>query len=467
MLPAMLSGMGGDGDDGGDGGDDDNEGSSSRSCWLCAPCVAPFVLLGAVILIGWSEKRSVCRAKAIDQGRDAAVKVGCSDVSTGAGELVFFNCDLQKTGLVPSSLGVSGGAFTVSFPGVCLKTTSQMYQCKETKTETTSSTRRRRDKTTTYTYTNTWSMTSPSTDIFHDLPAARTHCAISASATSNPSWDHDVPSTSTQYASQVKAGAWTITAGLSGVACDTGLDPGVATAASGVWTPTSSYAFERRASQSSYTVGDYTVAFEGNDWDSPGITALGLNTGGTLEEWAAESDWLCSGYTLYEFKGGTQDIDALFSDMESANTGLTWLLRIIGLLLLWGGFFCCLGPLVFVAEMVDMIPFIGDVVSDLMYYVIAAVSCMPACACCLFVTGICWMAMRPLIGVPCFLFAVLLCGCFAFASYRNQERVKTDPAYSRSRKSRAQQAGQGGGMVVMGLPIGNPMGNPVHGIDKE
>lgn len=182
-----------------------------------------------------------------------------------------------------------------------------------------------------------------------------------------------------------------------------------------------------------------------------------------MAEWVAESDWLCSGYSLYELNGGTQDIDSLFSDMESANTGLTWFLRILGLLLLWGGFFCCLGPLVFVAEMVDFIPFIGDVVSDMMYCVISAVSCMPACACCLFVTAICWMAMRPLIGVPCFLLSLLLIGCFAFASYRNKEKVKAGKAKSQSKKARKErrsQSSQGGGGVIMGVPMG-------HAMDKE
>jgi hypothetical protein len=456
---------GGDCEDGGDGDDDCEEDSGGcGAAWLCAPCIAPFVLLGAVILIGWSEKRSVCQAKAIDQGRDAAVTVGCNDISEGSGELVFFNCDLTTTDLNPSSLATSGSVFTVSFPGVCLKTTSEMYQCEETKT-TTSGRRRRGSSSsssgTTYTYQKKWSTTSPSTDSFHDPTEARTSCGLGSSVTSNPSWDSSVPMSSTEYANSAKAGAWTLTTGFGGVGCNTALDSSyVPSPAPSGWSLSGTTSTYEKKAGSSFAVGDYKVSFTGNDWGSPGVTALGKNTGGTLAKWTAESDWLCTGYTLYELNGGTQDIDALFSDLESENTGITWLLRILGLLLLWCGFFCCLGPLVFVAEMVDYIPFIGDVVSDMMYCVISAVSCMPACACCLFVTGICWMAMRPLIGVPCFLFAMLLVGCFAFASYRNQENVKNNPEKSKKgkgRKKRRSQSGQGGGGVIMGIPMGNPM----------
>merc|ERR1719217_660826 len=87
----------GDNMDGGDeGGDETNDGGVRGMC--CGVCVAPWIVLISLILIGWNEKRAVCDAKALDAGHAEAVDAACSgnSASDSNGKLVFYNCKLDE-----------------------------------------------------------------------------------------------------------------------------------------------------------------------------------------------------------------------------------------------------------------------------------------------------------------------------------------------------------------------------------
>merc|ERR1719188_767725 len=101
--------------------------------FICGPCIAPFILIGAIAMVGTSEKNNVCQAKAIVQGEDAVlVEPGCDKITAANGELAMFTCDLQQEGMEPAKLSAKNVVFDMNHAGWCLSTTSQMYACKET-----------------------------------------------------------------------------------------------------------------------------------------------------------------------------------------------------------------------------------------------------------------------------------------------------------------------------------------------
>ena len=89
---------------------------------------------------------------------------------------------------------------------------------------------------------------------------------------------------------------------------------------------------------------------------------------------------------------GSRSADEMFTDAKKANTTLTWLLRLVGLLLMAFGLFMVGGPLVAV---VDFLPFLGDLLS----VGIALFAGLAAAALSLVTIAIAWIFYRPLLGV--------------------------------------------------------------------
>lgn len=85
--------------------------------------------------------------------------------------------------------------------------------------------------------------------------------------------------------------------------------------------------------------------------------------------------------------------DELFESARSANSFLTWIIRIIAFAMIYGGFKAILDPLKVLA---DVVPFIGKIIgfgTKLISFVLALIITLVTIA-------IAWLAYRPLISIP-------------------------------------------------------------------
>jgi len=118
------------------------------------------------------------------------------------------------------------------------------------------------------------------------------------------------------------------------------------------------------------------------------VTIVEQQTNGTLAPWAASD-----GDTLSFVRDGIVPAAKIFADAQSMNSKLTWLLRLVGLLVMYFGLKKVLGPL---DSLVDVIPILNGIVAMGTSLVAGLVSA----ACALLTIGVAWLFYRPLIGIP-------------------------------------------------------------------
>jgi len=177
-----------------------------------------------------------------------------------------------------------------------------------------------------------------------------------------------------------------------------------------------------RGTPSTPQIGDVKVQLKSNNLNNGSLTAtvLGRNNAGTIGIWTAPSSWLCSGFTLGDLRMGTISPGKFFDQLAAEESGLTWVLRFIGFIVMWIAFCLCFGPLGVAA---DCVPCIGPMLGDSIAAISCCVACLPATACTLGVAGVCWVVMRPLIGVPLLLvFCAITGGLGAFIGKQRAKR---------------------------------------------
>ena len=118
------------------------------------------------------------------------------------------------------------------------------------------------------------------------------------------------------------------------------------------------------------------------------VTVVERQDGNTLSPWAASD-----GETLSFVRDGRVPAAKIFADAQSMNSKLTWLLRLVGLLVMYFGLKKFLGP---IDTLVDVIPILNGIVA--MGTSLAAGLVAGACA--LLTIGVAWIYYRPLIGIP-------------------------------------------------------------------
>lgn len=391
----------------------------------CAVCCAPLLLLSALFLVGYNEKRAVCEARAISQGSDEVTSVGCDSATAGAGKLVLFSCDIKKDGLAALSLpgaGVFASGLT-GYRGTGLQTEVEMMQCIEHESSQTTKDAIGGGQTTvkTYTYTVEWSSSPVDSSAFKAKSSDNFQRNCGAE---NPSW-RSLPSPGSVFAPKVFAGAFVLGAhSVQQVALTAHVLVDKVPAG---WTDDKSGFYTTSVNHPGNVtgIGSARVRFLGTDWSKPRVTVLGENQGGELVHWKAAKTWLCSGNTLGELRMGTVAKAELFKAMQADSNLVTLVLRVVGFLLAWYAVSQVFGPLEVAA---DCIPFVGPYLGDAIDTVICCVSCPPALACVLGVAGVVWVAMRPLVGIPLLLIFVVTLGGYAVFKANAQQRKAAQQA---------------------------------------
>lgn len=140
-------------------------------------------------------------------------------------------------------------------------------------------------------------------------------------------------------------------------------------------------------------VGDIRVSFQ--QVPSQEIGVVGRQSGGRIETYQAKNGEIA----LLRMGGGSAQ--AMFSDAEDDNLILTWVLRGLGFIAMWGGLAMLFGPIKVVA---DFLPFLGSLVGA----GIGMVTGLVAFALSFITIGSAWIVYRPLVGLSLLAIAAIV-----------------------------------------------------------
>eukprot|EP00916_Digyalum_oweni_P018789 GHVL01031387.1.p1 GENE.GHVL01031387.1~~GHVL01031387.1.p1 ORF type:complete len:440 (-),score=83.98 GHVL01031387.1:425-1744(-) len=404
-------------------GDDNVEGDEvERSNWfgnmknaLITACIGILLVPGAVVLLGWNEKNSVCAERALDEGLSQLVTVKCdeSDQSQYENDLIFFACPLDKTTYTDFSISKDfrGGEllddiFTAK--GTCMTQFTEMYQCNESKTSTTKKNVSGGKTTVTdYNYSVGWSSSLMDETSFCSQSTCTSKRDQACGTSKNPVIYPLAPGTQKMYASGVNAGVWRLSGNhVEEIPCDATVtanttvsdetpvqvdpQPPVALTLNNIKIENDKLV----TCWDSTDIGCMRASYSTNSASDVSVMSKYIS-GGNLGPWLASDSWMCSGYTLDELKMGIMTSDELGDVLEKENTLQLWILRLLGFILVWAGMFMCCAP---ITTCPDAIPVIGSIIGDVIGCILGCITCLLATCLSLIVIALAWIFVRPLAG---------------------------------------------------------------------
>ncbi|MCE5290008.1 MAG: TMEM43 family protein [Nocardiaceae bacterium] len=328
---------------------------------------------GSVIGLFWNEGRSVQTEKSLDEGARAFFAVPDSALDDrNNGKLVYFTGPLNLHGEATDPV------FGVSFPAVKLIRIVQMYQwVEEKKSETHDRLGGGQETVTTYTYRTEWDDDVHDSSRFNDksghqnppkrfdnetniVPGANVGAfALGPNVLTKLDGSEQLPMV-TNLADQIIA----VTgppARVDGRDVYVGADPG------------------------NPRVGDLRISFEVVQASS--VSVIGKQSAGSVTDYQTKA-----GDRLLLIEKGSQTPAAMFEKAHSDNRVLTWILRGVGLLVMFVGFVMLLFPL---PTLVSFIPIMGKAAGFgvmLIALVLTAVLGTSAIA-------LAWFFYRPLVSI--------------------------------------------------------------------
>ncbi len=333
--------------------------------------VGGILFLVSFPLLFWNEGRAVKTAKRLEEGAGAAVSLTSTEVdAANEGKLVHL------TGQATTDEELTDEAFGVTVTGIKLRRTVTMHQWKESKR-----TRRRKKlgggtrTETTYSYSKVWSERSIDSTSFrestgHTNPGAMPYQSQSVAA------------------EKVTLGGFRLSKSL--VARIEGGSPvtvraedlpealeGKAKAAAG--------GFYVGANPAAPVVGDLKIVFS---VVKPQVVSLiSRQIGDTFEPYQAKA-----GGTIEMVAAGAQSAESMFEEAKAANVTMTWVLRLVGFVVMAIGLALMAQPMVVLA---DVLPILGDILG----FGVALFAGVTALCLSLVTIAIAWLLYRPVLAV--------------------------------------------------------------------
>lgn len=336
--------------------------------------VGIIIFIIAIPLIFWNEGRAVKTAMSLKEGAKAVVSINADEVnSANDGKLVHL------TGLATADETLSDREFAVSAKGIKLRRKAEMYQWKEEKkTDTRKKIGGGSETVTTYKYDRIWSEELIKSSSFkkpegHKNPASMAY------------------TTKVEKAGHVTIGAFTLSDSL--VDMIDKYEP----------LPLNSEMLEELPTklQRTMDVSD-NYLYRGNDPANPAIGDIRLSfaivkpltvsiiaqqSGSTFQSYQTRA-----GDAIQRLEAGTVNANEMFKHAEQENNTMTWIIRVVGFLLLFFGLMMVLKPL---STLADLIPFVGNLLDA----GIGIVSFLIALAIWTGVVAVAWISARPLLAV--------------------------------------------------------------------
>lgn len=362
--------------------------------------VGLLLIVAMVVLLFWNEGRAVTTARSLAEGSGLVVSVDAGSVDPAReGSLVHISGPLQATS------DVADPGFAIAASGVKLIRKAEMYQWIETsRSETQTKLGGGEETVTTYTYALGWS------DRPHDSTKFR-----QPDGRANPPMEVQGETFQLQ---QATLGAFTLGSrvlGMIGGAQPLAVTPGQADAiqvavGAGMKATVTDGRIYLGYDPREPRLGDYRISYDLVPLGP--VSVIGRQAGGGLEPYQTQA-----GDLLLMVESGITPAQQMFDDAVSANTVLTWIVRIVGLLFLIFGFSMIMGPL---GVLGDVVPFIGSIVRMGTGIVAAVLGVLVGSV----TIAIAWFYYRPLTA----LIILAVGAAVAFAITRIGRRRTTPPA---------------------------------------
>ncbi|MGJ8634629.1 MAG: TMEM43 family protein [Luteolibacter sp.] len=339
------------------------------------------VMIGlAVLALFWNEGRAVKTRKSLEEGARDVVPISSESLDGGSdGELVHLS------GFAEAVEPVTDPAFGISVEALVLKRSVEMYQWNEqSKTETKKKLGGSEEAVTTYSYAKDW------------LPGR-----VDSSKFKNPA-GHENPDlpleAKTWIASPITVGAYTLSENLAAKIgnfepLEGAEDAVIPEAVSGKKVHKPGTEFYLGEDPANPMIGDakvsYQVALPGE------VSVVAKLRGDSFEVYQTKV-----GGKILMLTEGNQSADAMFETAQESNKFMTWVIRGVGMIVMFLGFSAIFRPL---SVLADVVPFIGNIVG-VGTGLVAFLCTVPVSA---VVIGIAWIYYRPVLGISLLVIAVV------------------------------------------------------------
>ena len=363
------------------------------------------LILVGIVLLFWNEGRAVQTAKSLAEGRGIVVTVPNSAVDpANEGKLV------HTSGRVATGETLKDTTFGITASGVRLVRRAEMYQWvekSESKTETKLG--GGQETVTTYTYHREWI----------DRP-------VDSENFKEPNGHRNPPMTYRGERYQIASGtlgAFTLDtrvldkiSGSEIVPVTPDLLEGIVAAAGSTPRPLSVVdgKIYMGFNAGSPVIGDQRISYELVPLGD--ISLVGKQSGNGFSEYQTQA-----GDALLMVSSGTLDALEMFAEAESANTMLTWILRVVGLVALLIAFNLLFAPLGVVG---DVVPFVGRIVrmgTGLVAFALAVLTGS-------IVIAIAWFWYRPLLSLIIIAIGVAIAAAVYFIGRKRRPATPAEPA---------------------------------------
>ena len=334
------------------------------------------LFLGSFILLTWNEGRAIHRAKTLDLGAKQVISISPdAPLPANDGKLVHL------TGTAEADGPVTDKVFGVTATALKLRRDVEMYQWKQ---EEKSTTKQKlgggEEKTITYSYSKAWSTT-----------------LIDSAKFQHPS-EHNNPESlpvesKTFTAPGIHVGKFDLPESLTDKITNYAAQP--------VTEEEARAAAKRHSEDMSVTTGG--LLYVGADPKNPEIGDLRITfqtaPAGPVSIIAGQIGSTFEPFTIRNLgsiellQPGTLSADAMFQQEKEGNAMLTWILRLVGFVMMVIGLLLVTNVLSVAAS---VIPFLGDIVGA-GTGMLAIVVALPLT---LLTISLSWLAYRPLIGIP-------------------------------------------------------------------
>lgn len=304
--------------------------------------VGVVLVIAMAVLLFWNEGRAVQTAKSLAEGASAVVSVKADAIDPANDGKLIHVSGRVVTGETPLDPD-----FAIASPGVRLVRSAEMYQWKEeSRSETTKKLGGGEETVTTYTYSKVWDDSQLDSTEFrqpdgHGNPPMEIH-GRSFQVASGALGAFDLGQPVLSRIGGAKAlpispeRAEAVRAAYRGTARVSIVDGRIYLGRN----PTSP------------AVGDYRISYE--VVPAGEISVVARQAGSHFEAYPT-----VAGDELLMVRTGVVPADKMFADAVSENTLITWLLRAVGLVILFVGFALFMAPL---GVLADIIPFVGSLV---------------------------------------------------------------------------------------------------------
>ena len=337
------------------------------------------LIVVAVPVLFFNEGRAVKTKKSLDQGAKEVVTVSVeSPEAANDGKLVYFSGEAKAEGTLEDA------EFKVTAEALKLRRAAEYYQWDEdVKTETKKKLGGGEETVKTYNYTKKWSNKPIDSSNFkrqggHQNPSP---------AVAEETWT----------ANPITVGEFTLSSGLVGqignfTSYSSEGETEVSETIAGMKVTLEGGTFYLGENPGSPEVGDirvtHKVALPGE------VSVVAAQAGTGLEPFTADA-----GGTIDMLEVGKHSAASMFEAAQQSNTIMTWVLRGVGILLMFIGFSMLFKPL---SVLADVVPLFGTIVgagTGIIAFLITIVISF-------FVISVAWIFYRPLIGIPLILVAV-------------------------------------------------------------